>query len=275
MRALALVAILVAVQEPAPTGVAIQRTVKRTSIDWLGRRQEVQRKELVLVKGANVAIIDLTFGERLVIRSDKKKLFKADPLAKEYAEFTFEEAAALRKQAFDDVRSVKARVAGTADEKELEAILEGFDQFASPPKVELKTTGAQREVIVNGDRVRASVQVNEQVKAPGWMEALAAIGAVHPSVAEKLRELGGVPVKGTLRYSLFLERIIEQFETTSVQAREVPDAEFEVPPGLVRAPLRGFEHPPERKLTKPPHLNRSFKEDEADKPKPADGEKKP
>ena len=275
MRTLALAAVLLAAQEPTPTGVAIERTVKRTSIDWLGRRQEVQRKELVLIKGSNVAIIDLTFGERLIIRSDKKKLIKADPLAREYSEFTFDEAAALRKQALDDVRAVKARVAGTADEKELDAVLEGFDQFASPPKVELKVAGAQREVILNGERVRASVQVNEQVKAPGWMEALAAIGAVHPSVAEKLRELGGVPVKGTLRYSLFLDRVVEQFEATSVQAREVPDAEFEVPPGLTRVPLRGFEQPPERKLIKPRHLNRSFKEDEADKPKPADGEKKP
>jgi hypothetical protein len=275
MTTLALAALLLAAQEPTPSGVAIERTVKRTSIDWLGRRQEVQRKELVLIKGSNVAIIDLTFGERLIIRSDKKTLIKADPLAREYAEFTFAEAAALRKQALDDVRAVKARVAGTADEKELDAVLEGFDQFASPPKVELKVAGAQREVTVNGERVRASVQVNEQLKAPGWMEALAAIGAVHPSVAEKLRELGGVPVKGTLRYSLFLDRVVEQFEATVVQAREVPDAEFEVPPGLTRAPLRGFEQPPDRKLTKPRHLNRSFKEDEADKPKPADGEKKP
>jgi hypothetical protein len=276
MRALALAAVLWAAQEPAPTGVAIERTVRRTSIDWLGRRQEIQRKELVLIKGSNIAIIDLTFGERLIIRGDRRKLIKADPLAREYAEYTFDEAAALRKQALDDVRAAKARVAGTADEKELEGVLEGFDQFAAPPKVEIKASGAQREVIVNGDRVRASVQVNEQVKAPGWMEALAAIGAFHPSVAEKLRELGGVPVKGTLRYSLFLERVVEQFESTGVQAREVPDAEFELPPGLVRSPLRGFERLPERKLTKPPHLNRSFKEDEGDKPKPADGgEKKP
>ena len=275
MRALALAALLLVAQEPTPNGVAIERTVKRTSIDWLGRRQEIQRKELVLIKGSNLAIIDLTFGERLIIRSDRKKLIKADPLAREYAEFTFEEAAALRKHALDDVRAAKARVPGTADEKELDAILEGFDQFASPPQVELKASGAQREVILNGDRVRASVQVNEQVKAPGWMEALAAIGAVHPSVAEKLRELGGIPVKGTLRYSLFLERVVEQFETTKVLPREVPDAEFELPQGLTRAPLRGFEQPPERKLTKPPHLNRSFKEDEAEKPKPSEsGEKK-
>jgi hypothetical protein len=261
-------------QEPTPTGVAIERTVKRTSIDWLGKREEIQRKELVLIKGSNVAIIDLTFGERLIIRSDLKKLWKADPLAREYAEFTFDQAAALRKAALDGVRAAKERVAGTADEKELEAILEGFDQYAAPPKAELKAEGAQREVIVNGDRVRVSVQVNVQIKAPGWMEALSAIGAFHPTVAEKLKELGGVPVKGTLRYALFLERIIEQFETTSVLPREIADAEFELPPGLVRAPLKGFEHAPERKLSKPPGVTRSFKEDDGDKPKPEGGEKK-
>lgn len=274
MKIAVLAVLVLFAQEPGRTGVAVERTVRRTTIDWLGKREEILRKELVLVKGGNLAIIDLTFGERLIVRSDLKKVWKADPLAREYSEFTFEEAAALRKTALDDVRAAKARVPGTSDEKELEAVLEGFDQFASAPKVELKVSGAQREVIVNGDRVRASVQVHDQVKAPGWIDALAAIGAFHPSIAEKLRELGGVPTKGTLRYSVFLERIVEQFETTSAQAREVPDGEFELPPGLIRAPLRGFERPPERKLTTPKQLRQTFKEDEPEKPK-TDGEKKP
>jgi hypothetical protein len=129
-------------------------------------------------------------------------------------------------------------------------------------------------VIVNGDRIRASVQVNPQVKAPGWVEALAGVGAFHPSIADKLRELGGIPVKGTLRYAVFLERIVEQFEVTAAQAREVPDADFELPPGLTRSPLKGFERPPARKLTSPKQLRQNFKEDEGEKPKP-DAEKKP
>src|SRR6185295_1233115 len=165
-------------------------------------------------------------------------------------------------------------VPGTPEEKELERILEGFDQYAQPPQAELKASGAQRDVLLNGDRVRVSIQVNDKVKAPGWMEALSAAGAFHPSVAEKLKDLGGVPVKGTLRYVLFLERIVEQFEVSSVQPREIADVEFELPKGLVRTPLRGFEHPPERKLSKPPQVNRSFKEDEGEKPKPATGENK-
>ena len=304
-------------QESAPNGVAIERTVKRTAIDWLDRRQEVQRKELLLVRGPNLAILDLTFGERIIIRGDLKKVWKADVLAGEYAEFTFDEAAALRKTALDQLRGARARVPGTPEEKELDRVLEGFDQFAQAPQVELKASGAQRdlivngdrvrlsvqvnnnvqaagwmealaaapsvdlrasgaqrEVIVNGDRVKASVQVNPQLQAPGWMEALAAVGGFHPAVAEKLKELGGVPVKGTLRYALFLDRIVEQFEVTSAQPREIADAEFELPKGLVRTPLRNFEQAPDRKLTRPPTVNRTFKEDEGDKPKPPAGENK-
>ncbi len=261
-------------QESTPSGLAIERTVKRTSIDWLDRRQEIQRKELMLVKGPNLAILDLTFGERLIIRGDLKKVWKADVLAGEYAEFTFDEAAALRKAALDNLRSARSRVPGTPEEKELDRVLEGFDQFAQAPLVDLKTSGAQRDVIVNGDRVRLSVQVNEKLQAPGWMEALAAVGGFHPAIAGKLKDLGGLPVKGTIRYALFLDRIVEQFEVTSTQPREIPDADFELPKGLVRTPLKGFEAPAERKLSRPPTVNRSFKEDEGEKPKPAPAESK-
>jgi hypothetical protein len=273
MKLVPLALLVLAFQEPAANGIAIERSVKRTSIDWLGRVQEIQRKELVLVRGGDLAIIDLTFGERLIIRSGQKKILRADPLAREYAEFTFDEAAALRKAGLDEIRAAKARVPGTDDEKELDAILLGFDQFAAEPQVELKASGLRREVIVNGDRVRVSVQVNENLRAPGWLDALSATGAFHPAVAGKLKELGGLPSKGTLRYVMFLDRIVEQFEVTSAQPREIPDSDFELPKGLVRAPLRGFEKPPPRVLSKPPTLRQSFKEDDGDKP-PTDGEKK-
>jgi hypothetical protein len=274
MKALGLAALLLAAQDPAPTGVVVERSVKRISLDWLGRREEIQRKERILVKGGNLALIDLTFGERLIIRGDLKKIWKADPLSREFAEFTFDEAAALRKAALDEVRAAKARVPGTTDEKELEDLLQAFDQYPSAPQVELKSAGAQREVIVNGDRIRASVQVHEQLKAPGWMEALAAAGSFHPAVAEKMKDLGGLPMKGTLRYTLFLDRIVEQFEVTSAVATAISDADFELPKGLVRTPLKGFEPLPVRVLSRPSTVKQSFQEDEADKPKTDGGEKK-
>ncbi len=281
MRVVAASLLLLAALRPAPAaqdspgdGLVVERTVKRTSIDCLGRREEVQRKERLLIRGGNLAVLDLTFGERLIIRTDRQRIWKADPLARTYAEFSFEEAAARRKAVLDEIRAAKARVPGTADEKELEDLLQAFDQFAAPPQVELKASGAQRELILNGDRVRLSVQVNDKVRAPGWMDALAAAGAFSPAVAQKLKDLGGLPIKGTIRYALFLDRVIEQFEVTSVQPREIADAEFDLPPGLARAPLRGFEEPPARKFSAPPALKASFKEDDADRPKADGGEKK-
>jgi hypothetical protein len=282
MRVVAASILLLVALRPAPAaqdsptdGLVVERTVKRTTIDCLGRREEVQRKERLLIRGGNLAILDLTFGERLVIRTDRQRIWKADPLARTYAEFSFDEAAARRKASLDEIRAAKGRVPGTADERELDELLQGFDQFASAPAVELKTSGAQRELILNGDRVRLSVQINEKVRAPGWMDALAAAGAFHPAVAQKLKELGGLPIKGTIRYTLFLDRVIEQFEVTSVQPREIADAEFDLPPGLTRAPLRGFEAPPARTFSTPPaSLRPSFKEDEVDRPKADGGEKK-
>jgi hypothetical protein len=101
------------------------------------------------------------------------------------------------------------------------------------------------------------------------------VGGFHPAIAEKLKGLGGVPVKGTIRYALFLDRIVEQFEVTAPpQPRVISDQEFELPKGLTRTPLKGFEAPAERKLSRPPTVNRSFKEDEGEKPKPAPAETK-
>jgi hypothetical protein len=251
-----------AAQDSSPGGLAIERTLKSTTLDRLGRKSEIQRKELILVKGPRLAVIDLTFGSRLLIRTDQRRIWAVDPLAREYAEYSFDEAAAIRVAALEELKAAKARVPGTTDEKELEAVLEGLDQFAAAPKAELKAEGALREVIVNGDRVRLSVQVNEQFKNSGWLEALAAAGAFPAAVAEKIPALGGLPVKGTIRYALFLERRIEQFEVTSVQARDVPDAEFELPPGLQRTPLRGFERVPDRIPKRPPPLKRDFAEDD-------------
>ncbi len=244
MRPAAIVLALAAL--PQEGGLAFERTVRVTTVDTLNRRREIHRRERVALKDGNLAVIDLTFGERLVVRADTKTIRKADPLGGTYSEYTFEEAAAIRKAALDEIASAKARVPGTADERELEAILEGFDRTAASPRVELKASGADRQVILNGDRVRLSATVDEKVPAPALYDALAAAGAFPPEVAAKLRELGGLPVKGTVRYLLFLDRVIEQFEVTSVGGAPSA-ADFELPPGLTRVPLKGFERPAGRK----------------------------
>ncbi len=266
---LALLLILPGSQAEGPArgrrGVVVERTVRLVLRDTLNRTREVHRREVIRVCGADVSITDLTFGERLLIRSDLKRVWRADPLAGQFSELSFDEVAAHRKRAFDEIREARRRVAGTADERELDELLDAFEQFASPPKVELKATGAQREILVNGDRVRLSVQVNPEIQAPGWYEAFASLGAFHPAIAAELGRLGGVPVKGTIRYVLFLDRVVEQFEAASAREEEIPDAEFEPPKGLAKVPLRGLEPAAERSPAKPAQLRRDFREDEIDR----------
>lgn len=263
--------------QPANPGLVVERTVRLTLTDLLNRRREIHRKEVIRVRGADVSITDLTFGERLIIRSSLKKIWKADPLAGTYSELSFDEAAAHRKRAMDELRAARARVPGTADERELTAILEGLDEFAAEPQVEVRSSGAAREVVVNGDRLRASVEVDGQLKADGYFEALSAIGAFHPAIAAKVRGLGGLPKKGSIRYVLFLDRVHEQFEVTAARGGDVADAEFDLPKGLKRIPLAGFEPAPERTLEKPGELKHDFKEDDVDRQNNPlkGGEKKP
>jgi hypothetical protein len=268
-------------EKKAASGAVLERTVLLTLTDVLGRRREIARREVVRVKGASLSITDLTFGERLIVRPDLKKLWRADPLGGTYSEYTFEEAAAIRRARLDELRAARARVPGTAEEKELGAILEGFDQFEAAPAVAV-VQGPPLRITVNG-LVRAEIsRIDGQLQTPAWFDALAAVEAFPPAVRDQLKGLGGVPMKGKLRYVLFLDRVTEEFEITSARAEEVADAEFEPPAGLRKVALKEFEREPERKLEKPKEFRRDFKEDEADrreregefKKEPPKGEKK-
>jgi len=250
----------------AASGLVIERTVRSTRIDWLGRRREVDREETIVLRGSDLSIADRTFGERLIIRPEQKKVWKADPMSREFSVLTFAEVAAIRAGWLDELRAVKARVPGTADEKELDALLEGYDQFPQAPQVELKAAQNRRELTVNGDLVRMTAEIDPKVPGRGYFEALSAIGAFHPAIAEKLEALEGLPQKGTLRYVLFMDRVVDQFEVTSVKRRPVDDAEFDLPPGLTQVPLAGFARPQERQPEKPAGFRRSAPERPLDRP---------
>jgi hypothetical protein len=167
----------------------------------------------------------------------------------------FDDAAGLRTRALDELAACRARVPGTSEEAALGAVLEGLDLFPAPPKAELKAEGKRRELLLNGDRVKVSVEIDPSAQAPGWFEALSAIGAFHPEAAAKLKDIGGLPLKGTLRYALFLDRVVERFETSSVKRRALADSDFALPPGLKRVPMEGLEGPPERNPSPPPKGN--------------------
>lgn len=273
MRNIAFLAWLAAAaQEPASgglpsSGITVERTVHAVHIDLLGRRREYRRAETLFIRGSALAIEDRTFGGRLIIRPDRRTVVRIDRAAGEYAEYTFEEVETIRRAALDEIQACRDRVAGTVEERELGTLLEAYDRYAQPPRAEVRARDGRREVLVNGDRVRVSVEGEPAVReVQGYWEAFAAAGAFPPQVVPRLRELGGFPARATVRYVLFLERVVEQFEVTSVRAGPIPDAEFEVPAGLSKVPLRGFAPASERRPPKPASLRRTFKEDEAERP---------
>ncbi|HXG61075.1 MAG TPA: hypothetical protein VNO22_06875 [Planctomycetota bacterium] len=273
MRTLGLCVLLAGAAQEAASGngsapgLIVERTVHAVHIDLLGRRREYRRVETVRLRGNDLAIEDRTFAQRLIIRPDRRTIVKIDLAAGEYSEYTFDEVEAVRKAALDGIQACRDRVPGTAEERELAALLEGFDRYAEPPRVEVRARDGRREVILNGDRVRVSVEGEPAVRdAQGYWEALAAAGAFPPEALPRLRELGGFPSRATVRYVLFLERVVEQFEVSSARSGPVAPEEFDVPPGLKKVPLRGFEPAAERRPPKPARFQRSFKEDEAERP---------
>lgn len=242
---------------PDGEGLTFERTVHATMIDWLGRVREIRREETVRLRDGRISITDRTFGVRLVILPDEKRLFRADPLAGTYSEYTFAEIARIRGEALDELRSAKERVAGTPEERTLAATLESYGEYASPPSAELRAEGDRREILLGGDRLVVSVEVDPDRKAGGLFAALSAVGAFHPAVAEKIGRLEGFPMKGTIRSVRFLDRLVERFEVTSVSEGPVPDEAFARPEGLRKVPLERFGRPPERIPPRPEGFERS------------------
>lgn len=249
-------------------GVELERNVTRVSIDVLGRRQELRRKERLLIRDDVLLIQDLTFGERWILRPAEKKIQHVDPLLGQSSELSYELLGQIRRAAFDGIRAARERVPGTTDQADLDALLEGFDQFKSEPVVESRVSEGRREIVLNGDRIRASFQGDAAGKAPGWFVALASTGAFPPGVAAALRELPALPLKGTLRYVFLMERVIEQFEITRTLSRGISDAELAVPAGLQKVLMPGVQRPEERRPAKPASVPQDFKEDEPKKESP-------
>ena len=102
-------------------GLEIERTVQVVVVDLLGREREIRRRERVLVRGNDLSIEDLTFGGRLLVRPGLKKVWRADLMAGTVSELGFDEVAALRARALDELAACRARVAGSPEDAALGA----------------------------------------------------------------------------------------------------------------------------------------------------------
>jgi hypothetical protein len=102
-------------------------------------------------------------------------------------------------------------------------------------------------------------------EALGYFEALAKIGAFHPTVADRLKQLGGFPVRGETRYALFFDLIKSDEEVTSAARVDLTDADFDRPAGLTKVPLAGVDILDRPKPAKPKQFERSYAEDELER----------
>lgn len=275
-RLLIVVALLGLPQDGQIGGLTIERKVRLISRDLVGKASEYQRREVVRIKGSLVAIEDVTFGTRIVIRTDKKLVWVIDSHAGTYSELAFDAIASRRAHILNDLADAKKRVPGTQDADDIDKVMIGLGSYPSTPTVEARDTGKSadvagrtcsgREIVVNGTDHPVDVLIDPTLgEGVAYIDALAAIGGFHPAIAEKLRSIGGFPLQGKMRYALFLDRIVADEVTTSVVRGEIASAEFELPEKLKLTPLKGFDPDAGPKPEKPKDFTPSYKEDDIDR----------
>ena len=263
-------------QDPVVTGFVIERTVRQKIADLAGRESEIHRTERVKIRGAKVSIEDETFGRGLIIRPDLGLAWVIDRVDGTYSEVTFEAVAKRRAEVLKDLRSSLRRVEGSSEAGPLSDTLLRLGELPEGMPVSVRST-ERSEKVGGRDAVGREIRLGEGISyinvlvdptlegALGYFEALAKLGAFNPSVAERLKQLGGFPVRGEVRYALFFDLVKSSEDVTSAVRADVAEAEFERPPGLSKIPLAAIEPAAWKSPAKPKEFKRSFTEDEIDR----------
>ncbi len=263
-------------QDAGTSGFVIERSVRQKIADLTGRESEIHRIERVKIRGSRVSIDDETFGRRLIIRPDLGLAWVIDTVDGTYSEVTFDAVAKRRAQAAAELRSALHRVRGSSDEGPLANTLLRLGELPEGMPVTVRST-ERVEKVGGRDAVGREIRLGEDISyinvlvdpglegALGYFEALAKIGAFHPAVAERLKQLGGFPVRGEVRFALFLDLVKSSEEVTSAARAEVADADFERPAKLTKVPLAGIDPVAWTPPAKPKNFTRSFTEDEIDR----------
>lgn len=260
-------------QDGTGKALVFRRAVKLRITDAVNKETEVHRKETVTLTKDRLRIEDETFGTLLIVRLDKGAVYRADLMMGTYSEATLEHVAQRRRAFLADVREWRKRVDGTDDAKELDRILLGF-QDIDIQSVDLRATGQQatianraateRQLIINSNIECFRYFIDESLPQGEWyFDILARLGCFNERVAEKLRGVKGLPLKGRLRASWFLERITSEEEVLSIEQKDVDDAVFELPKDLkTKIHFAGVDDPPRRQIAKPSQVKRGFEEDD-------------
>jgi hypothetical protein len=273
---LAALILLPGVQEPASPGFLLERAVRLRIADLTGRESEIHRLERVRILGTRVSIEDETFGRRLIIRPDLGLAWVIDRVDGTYSEVTFDTLGKRRTAVIAELRSAMARVEGSSDAGLLSDTLLRLGDMADATPVTIRPTdrvekvggreAVGREIRIGNGISYINVLVDPAFEgALGYFEALAKLGAFHPSVAERLKQLGGFPVRGDVRYALFFDLVRSTEEVTSAARVELAESDFERPAKLTRVPLPSVDPHPWTPPAKPKQFLRSFTEDEIDR----------
>jgi hypothetical protein len=226
---------------PAPADVTLLRDVRRETTSFSERTLRFRGGERIRLQADRVRVDDLALGQSLVVRLDRGEAILLNHLRKTVSRLPFDALAARRAAALDGIRSARGMADATPDAARLDAILRGFGLYSAPPRVERRAPGgkatiAGREasrvlVEVEGEALLDLWMTDGPAEAKAWVEALAALQAVPPAVAEALRKAPGLPLREESRYAWFLDRVRVQAEATAVDAEPIPAAEFEAPAG--------------------------------------------
>jgi hypothetical protein len=247
----------------APADVTVLRDVRQETVTFSERTQRVRREERIRAQAERVRFDDLTLGQSLIVRLDRREVTHLNRLRKTFSTLTFDALAARRAAALDGVRGARDLVQDTPDAARLDAILAGFGLFrAGIPKVERKDAG-EKATIAGREAARVRVDVNGEARLDLWLadapaeakaylNALAALQAVPPGVAEALLAAPGLPLREDSRYAWFLDRIHVQAEATAWDASPIPAAEFEVPAGWTPAPFVLLPEDESKEVVLPP-----------------------
>ena len=263
-------------QESAASGFVIQRTVRLKIADLTGRESEIHRTERVKIRGAKVSIEDETFGRGLIIRPDLGLAWVIDRVDGTYSEVTFDAVAKRRAEVSKELRSALRRVEGSSEAGPLSDTLLRLGELPEGMPVSVHST-ERAEKVGGRDAVGREIRLGDRISyinvlvdptlegALGYFEALAKLGAFNPAVAERLKQLGGFPVRGEVRYALFFDLVKSSEDVSSAVRADVAEAEFEKPPGLAKVPLAAIDPAAWKSPAKPKDFKRSFAEDEIDR----------
>lgn len=268
--------LLPAGQDPAPAGFLLERKVRQKIADLTGRESEIHRVERVKIRGQRVSIEDETFGRRLIIRPDLGLAWVIDGVDGTYSEVAFDAFAKRRAAVVEELRAALRRVEGSSDAGPLMDTLLRLGELPEGMPVSVRST-ERSEKIAGRDLLGREVRLGDTIsyinvlvdpsltEALGYFEALAKVGAFHPTVAERLKQLGGFPMRGETRYALFFDLIKSDEEVTSAARADLTDADFDRPAGLTKVPLAGVDIVDRPKPAKPKQFERSFAEDELER----------